>query len=61
MFVMEIRKVGNWRTCREHPNYNILKIGQNTEKNPKVERRLAATQTSMKDHQLTLVRNTHNK
>ena len=31
----------------------LLKIGQNTEKSPGYLRRLAVTQTSVKDHQLT--------
>ena len=27
-------RVGNRRTNQDHPNYSIVKIGQNTEKNP---------------------------
>ena len=38
-----------------HPNYNIIENGQNTEKSPGDLRRLAVTQTSVKDHQLTLM------
>ena len=45
----------NQRTSRDHPNYCIIKIGQNTEKSPGYLRRLAVTQTTMKNHQLTLV------
>ena len=26
--------LGNKRTSRDHPNYNITEIGQNTEKGP---------------------------
>ena len=42
------------RTCGNHANNNIIKIGQNTEQSPGDLKRLAITQTSMKDHQLTL-------
>ena len=38
----ETRKVGN-RINRDHPNYSILKISLNTEKNPKELRRLSLT------------------
>ena len=38
-----------------YPNYNIVEIGQNTEKNPGDLRRLAVTQTPVKDHQLVLM------
>ena len=41
------RSVGYRTTSRNHPNYTT-KIGQNT------ERRLAVTQTPVKDHQLTV-------
>ena len=47
--------VGNWRTSWDHPNYNIIKIGQNTEKSPGELRRLAVPQTPVKVHQLTLL------
>ena len=33
----------------------FIKIGQNTEKSPGDLRRLAVTQTPVKDHQLTLI------
>ena len=42
------------RSCRDHPKYSI-KIGQNTEKSPGDLRRLAVTQTPVKNHQLTLM------
>ena len=35
-----------------HPNYNIIENGQNTEKSPGDLRRLAVTQSPVKDHQL---------
>ena len=42
-------------TNRDHPDDNIIKIDQNTEKSPGHLRRFAITQTPVKDHQLTLV------
>ena len=48
-------KLRNERTSRDHPNYSITKIGQNTEKSPGELRRLAVYQTPVKNHQLTLV------
>ena len=42
----------NKRTREDHPNYNI-KVGQNTEKSQGDLRRLAVTQTPMRNHQLT--------
>ena len=41
-------------TSEDHPNYIIVKIGQNTEKSPGNSSRFAVTQTPVKDHQLTL-------
>ena len=35
----------------DHPNYNIIENGQNTEKSPGDLRRLAVTQTPVKNHQ----------
>ena len=46
--------VGNPRTNREHPNYSIIEIGQNTEKRREVLRRLVVTQPLLKDCQLSL-------
>ena len=40
---------------RDHPNYCIIEIYQNTEKSSGDLRRLAVTQISVKDHQLTLI------
>ena len=50
--------LGNKRLSGDHPNYNINRIGQNTEKSPGDLRRLAITQTPVKGHQLTLMRKT---
>ena len=46
--------LGSWRTSGDHPNYYIIENGQNTDKNPRDLRRLAVTQTPVKNHQLTL-------
>ena len=46
---------GNNRSSGDHPNYNIVEIGQNTEKSPGNLSRLAVTQTPVKTHQTTLV------
>ena len=48
-------RVGNQRTNRDHPNYNIIEIGQKTKKSPEDFRRLPNAQTPVKDHQLMLV------
>ena len=40
--------LGNKRTSRDHPNYSIIEIGQNTEKSPGDLKRLAVTQTLVK-------------
>ena len=42
----------NKRASGDHPNYSIAEIGQNTEKSPEDLRRLAVTQTPVKNHQL---------
>ena len=57
--------VGNWRTSRDHTNYSIVKVVQNTEKSPWDQKRLTVTQTLLKDHQHNasvkkLVRNNNN-
>ena len=46
---------GNNRTSGDHPNYSIIKIGQNTEKSPGDLRRLAVTQSPVRNHQQMLV------
>ena len=53
------RGLGNKRTSGDHPNYSIVEIGQNSEKCPGNYRILAVTQTSVENHQLTLVWKTH--
>ena len=40
---------------RDHPSNNIIENGQNTEKSPGDLKRLAVTQSPVKDHQLTLM------
>ena len=48
MFEKGAGRVGNRRTNRNHPNFTIAKIDQNTEKNPGDLRLLAVTQTPVK-------------
>ena len=36
---------GGWRTSGDHPNYNIIENGQDTEKSHEDLRRFAITQT----------------
>ena len=45
----------NKRTSGDHPNDSIIEIGQNTEKRPWDLRRLAVTQTPVRNHLLMLV------
>ena len=47
--------LGSWRTTGDHPDYYIIENVQNTETSPGDLRRLAVTQTRMKDHQLMLM------
>ena len=47
--------LGSWRTSGDHLNDSIIEDGQNTEKSPGDLRRVAVTQTPMKNHQLTLM------
>ena len=46
--------IGNQKN-QDHWDYSIVIINQNTQKNPGDLRRLAVTQTPVKDHQLKLV------
>ncbi len=48
---LEDFEVGGW----EYPNYYIIENDQNTEKSPGDLKRLAVTQTPVKNHQLTLM------
>ena len=41
------------RTNRDHPDYRIVETGQKSKKSPGELRRLAVTQTPVKDHKLT--------
>ena len=43
--------IGNRRTSGNHPDYSIVKIGQNSEKGPGNLRRLVVILTPMKDPQ----------
>ena len=43
------------RASGDHPNNSIIDNSQNTEKSPTYLMRLAVTQTTVKDHQLTLI------
>ena len=49
------RIIGGWRTSGNHPNNSIIENGQNSVKNPRDLRRLAVTQTSVKNRQLKLI------
>ena len=46
--------LGNKKTSQDYPNYSIVQISQNTEKSPGDLRRLAVTQTTVRNHKLTL-------
>ena len=48
-------RVGNRRTNRDHPNYSVVKIDQNTKESSGDMWTLAVTQTPVKYHQLTLM------
>ena len=50
-----LKGLGSLRTNGDHPNYSIAEIGQNTKKTPGDLRRLADTQTPVKDHQVALM------
>ena len=47
--------LGNKRMSGDHPNYSIIKIGQNAERSPGDLGRLAVTQSQVEDNQLMLV------
>ena len=47
--------LGSWRTGGDHPNDSIIENGQNTEKSLGDLRRLAVTQTPVKNHRPTLI------
>ena len=54
-FIQWTGRVRNWRINGDHPRYNI-KISEKTEKKSRELRRIAFTQTSVKDHLISLVR-----
>ena len=45
-------RIRNRQTSQDHQNYRIVEIGRNIENHPGVLRRLAVTQTLLKDQQL---------
>ena len=53
--IKETGGLRNKRTSGDHLNYCIIEIGQNTEISFRDLRRLAVIQTSVKDHQQTLM------
>ena len=53
--IKRLRRLGSRRTGRDYPNDNIAKNGQNPVTSPGDLRRLAVTQTPVKNHQLTLM------
>ena len=55
MIIKGTEGFGIWRSSGDHPNHNIIKNGQNSEKSPGDLRRLAVTQTPLKDPQVTLM------
>ena len=55
MIAKGTRGLGSCRTSGDHPNDSIVENGQNTKKSPGDLRRLAVTQTPVKNHRLTLV------
>ena len=55
MITKGIGGLGSAQTSGDHPNYNIIENGQNTEKSPGDLSRLAITQSPVEDHQLMLM------
>ena len=49
------RRYGSWRPSGGHPNFTIIENGQNTEKSSGDLRKLAVTQSPVKDHQRKLM------
>ena len=48
-------RLRSWQTSRDYPNDTIAENGQNPETSPGDLKRLAVTQTPVKNHQLTLM------
>ncbi len=55
MFIKRPGGLGSWRTGRDYPNVSITENSHNTEKSPGDLKRLAVTQTPVKNHQLILM------
>ena len=53
--VSGIGVLGNNRMSRDHANYSIIEISQNTMKSPGDLRRLAVARTPVKNYQLRLM------
>ena len=53
--IKETGGLGSSRASEDHPNFNIIEIGQNTKRSPGDLKRLAVTQTPVKDHLLKLM------
>ncbi len=56
MIIKRPGRLGIWRTGRDYPNDSIAKNGQNPVTSPGDLRRLAVSQTPVKNYQLTLMR-----
>ena len=52
--VKRLKTLGNPRKSGDHPDYNIMKTGQNTDESPRDLRRLAVTETPVKDQKQML-------
>ena len=52
----KIERIGNQRKNRDHLDHSIVKIGKNIQKSRLDLRRIAVTQTLVKDHQHSLVK-----
>ena len=50
-----VKGIRNQKTSGRHPDYSIIKIGQNIEKSLGDLKIFAVTETPVKDHQLKLV------
>ena len=55
------RKLRNQKRNRDHLNYCIVEINQNTEESPGSSWWLTIIQNPVRNHQLTLVRKTYQK
>ena len=47
-----VQGLKDWEISGEHPNYSIMEIDQNTEKSRGDMRRLAVTQTPIRNHRI---------